>query len=247
MSFSRSKSDYKRYLTNSLGITQYIKIKNVRKLVSELNGGMQSSNPKEDLRDMINAGNDKAIKALEDYEYDMYYKYFAVYKIDNDDITKKITDFLSTDAVNKGEYDYISDGFEKPTVRGHLDGVDFKFSLILSERPDYSTGFKYPVLITILPDEKLLLIKYSGLILDSAHQRATTYNYTHDRAKVWITRNLGITMTEFDGISAFRDLRSEIRHSPEIHEDEKNIRVRMNDEFNGSTAYTSTDVTKCTL
>jgi len=244
MEVVRENSDYKRYVVNSIANTQYLTKGRCIKLLNSIDNldmdkiDLKKENPEEILLKELRNNPLDLIKAIEEYEYDKYYKYFCLYRVGNIDMDH-ITEVLQSEEwVNLGEIDYISDTLEKPSIRYYEDSIDIKFSKIFSTNPQYADGFKYPVIITFFTELKLISIKYCAVPWE--YNQPEFYIKIHDLVKAWIMNVMKVTLIEFESFKVFQDLRLSIRDNPSEYPNVTAHLLTMDDEFNGRTSLRST-------
>lgn len=254
MAFQREFSDYKRYLTNSIRDTQYMCKSKAKKFVNSVDGlqytitdAETNADPRKIVIDGINRNVNGIIDALEEYEFDKYFKYFALYELNLGDYTELIQNLLVSGSIINSGYDYISNGFEKPTYIETEEGFDLKFSTIISNHDNYSDGHKNVSVISYLANEQMLVLKVSGLHNDSFGDNTIKYDRVIARMVSWVGRFLSINYREFNGMKHFKDIRSQIRLKDGSIMDVFEHKVCIDDEFNGSTTQKATDSDKMIL
>ena len=245
MGLGRENFDYKRYIVNSIGNTQYLTKNRCIKLLDSIDNpdidkiDFKKENPKTVLLKELSANPLDLIKLIEEYEYDKYYKYFCLYRLENVDMNYIAKVLQSKEWVNLEEMDYVSDTLEKPSIRYYEDSIDIKFSKIFSTNPQYADGFKYPVIITLFTELKLVLIKYCAVPWE--YNQPEFYIKIHDLVKNWIINVMKVTLIEFESFKAFQDLRLSIRDNPNEYPNVTAHLLTMDDEFNGRTSLRSTN------
>jgi hypothetical protein len=151
-------SDYKRYLTNSVRETQYINMGRANKFLSDLvkdgiieKEALPHLSGIESTDYIVQSINNDVIKRLEEYEFDKYFKYFDMYKINTID-WNIINSFKNNnnDNDNDDEYKYIYDlhSIKNPIFKEFENTIDFKIPLIITQDTNYSKVLKYPIIIS---------------------------------------------------------------------------------------------------
>lgn len=225
-------------LINSVNTTQYMTKLRSEKFL-KLNNYDDGKNIVEYLESSSKKNDYDIVNQLQEYEYDKNYRYFTLYKYEDNDINKKIQE-LSDNDINKEEFDYISGSPKKPSIKVYDDEkqIDIKFSLRLESNYN-NNSIKFIVMCTVFLEEKLIAIKYNST--SEEYYKEEYYIKTNNRVKKWIEQKLDINMVEFDSMSVYKDLYKNIKMNKEQYQNVSIHSISMDDELNGRTYFRATD------
>jgi hypothetical protein len=229
------RSDYKRYITNSIKKAQYINKDRVRKIIKENRIEVNDSDGLGPVGILIKAVNEdssnRMLKIMEEFEYDKSYRYILLYQFRDIDFSDVVNKLQSSELSNKNTLDYYSLSIEKPSIKEYTDSYDLKFSLIIPEGTNNTSDYKYPIVLSLFKDTNIMSIKYDsykGDILDSR-------KYIQNVRKImrWVNLNISNDYLEVKSMSIFKNLSYKISHTPESFKNMSVYYEKMNDEFNG--------------
>ncbi|AUN00120.1 hypothetical protein CF060_08440 [Clostridium botulinum] len=228
-------------MENTLSNSQYITKNRLQKFLKQNNYYRDDNS---DYYQIINqqliSNFEEAMLQLQEYEYDKSYKYFSLYRFNNEDIEEIIKKKEEQCKFNDKKIDFWSKTkLDKPTLKKYSDSIDIKFTIVLSDKEKCNVKIKYIIIATIFIKEKLISIKYYS-ISDEFYDNEFYINI-NNKAKSWIESNLNISLIEFDSMKVYKKLYKEIKENPIKYKNESIHSILMDDEMNGRSYFKASD------
>lgn len=252
MAFSSEWSDYKRYIRNAAMRSTYINVKNIKKIFKnneiDYEENDNSKIIKEKLAKEISSGKKELIESLEEYEYEKHYKYSSLYSFDVTNIGRRVKKQLIKGAIktkSDGEYDNIKDIIGYPNMKKSGKRIDIKFSYVISSYDNYSDGIKLPIIASFFRDLKLVQIKFDAIPNDMYIK--DFYVSINNKVKNWIKKFLGVTLTQVDTFTVFKEIIKKAEENPSKFPGVSEFIIRGDDDLNGRTDLRADDQEKLPL
>ena len=136
-------------------------------------------------------------RKCEEFEYLRAYRYFTIFKFN--EIKDNIIDELLDDEsiIKYGEDEFISFTAQKPTVKIENSKIIFKFNFYLTSKDDKDDKIKYPVLVVLDKQEKIVEIRLDSVKF-KYKDKEMFYKENIDKVKAWIESILKINVETID-------------------------------------------------
>ena len=136
-------------------------------------------------------------RKCEEFEYLRAYRYFTIFKFN--EIKDNIIDELLDDEsiIKYGEDEFISFTAQKPTVKIENSKIIFKFNFYLTSKDDKDDKIKYPVLVVLDKQEKIVEIRLDSVKF-KYKDKEKFYKENIDKVKAWIESILKINVETID-------------------------------------------------
>lgn len=153
--------------------------------------------------DNFDNNTEKMVDFFEEYEYNKSYKYSVVKEINisNDALTKKLSDLAKKSIISLKTDNYIR-YFKNPTLQKFDDVFCLKFSYTIGPK---SNCFAYPVIATIYPNKKLLIISFDSIPYNFK-DRKDIYQHIVISVRTWVEKNLSIGTKEIKLLQMVKDI-----------------------------------------